>query len=624
MQVNQLRYMTVGDLHLTIITFDLALYEKVVQLLDSRADLKCNVIPRLGELHVVMAALRAIGVSMENSGIDDAWMEADVYGPATTRQILECTHYKRSLHAHIYSYIALYELALDEFFKDFPQLKEASMKAVEELEYTLLRICESGIYTGNALQLDFSLVEKAKDPICRCYAQQFTDTYINITSLVYPNMTGCGVQIYIGDTDEPTQRVYFGCVAVSYHSGQLAFGQTIEINSEKTVEHGSTFEYCLEIQSTFEEKIKLTCCSSGETACLNPLTTTTTTTTSVAPTNDNTTNDETKQSLLSTTRTTRSATTAIRAITEASTLNVITKVSTPRVHTTAVHNMTSNTSTTSTVMKTDHTKTMPMTETNPPMILPANVTTDESQKLVASPSVKVEVIAPVVVSAALLLCVACLAVVICIRRKKGKKCGKKEDMNNTGLTSIIPENHVAHPNESHYTVDETGEEYALVQKRSRNRNIRDESEGRDHKCYADTVSPNLESGHPPIDINLDNFYITPKLLGASKNLKTIVYDQQDPGSQKTSESSSQDVDGVTTTDVECTGKHGSYTNLLDAKGDEGDHDNTLQLDSEHPDGLLYVELEFPAKQESTQTAPLNHKDDQTIYSEVTPSVTVYN
>ncbi|KAK5933353.1 hypothetical protein CgunFtcFv8_013842 [Champsocephalus gunnari] len=112
MQANQLRKLAVGEDHPTVITFDMALYEKVVQLLDARPDLKQMVVPRLGELHVVMAALRALGASMENSGIDDAWMEADVYGPATTRQILKCTHYKRALHAHIYSYVALYEMAL--------------------------------------------------------------------------------------------------------------------------------------------------------------------------------------------------------------------------------------------------------------------------------------------------------------------------------------------------------------------------------------------------------------------------------------------------------------------------------------------------------------------------------
>ena len=102
MQTSQLRSLVVGEKHPTVITFDMALYEKVVQLLDVRPDLKRTVVPRLGELHVVMAALRALGTSIENSGIDDAWIEAGVYGAATTRQILRCTHHKRSLRAHIY------------------------------------------------------------------------------------------------------------------------------------------------------------------------------------------------------------------------------------------------------------------------------------------------------------------------------------------------------------------------------------------------------------------------------------------------------------------------------------------------------------------------------------------
>lgn len=50
----------------------MALYEKTVQLADARPDLKGKVLPRLGELHVVMAALRALGSSIEHSGIDDA------------------------------------------------------------------------------------------------------------------------------------------------------------------------------------------------------------------------------------------------------------------------------------------------------------------------------------------------------------------------------------------------------------------------------------------------------------------------------------------------------------------------------------------------------------------------
>ncbi len=103
--VNRLKELAVGDDHPTIISFDLALYDKVVQLLDSRPDLQVHFVPRMGELHIVMASLIALGTSIENSGIDDAWIEADVYGSATTRQILQCKHYKRSLRAHIYTYV---------------------------------------------------------------------------------------------------------------------------------------------------------------------------------------------------------------------------------------------------------------------------------------------------------------------------------------------------------------------------------------------------------------------------------------------------------------------------------------------------------------------------------------
>jgi hypothetical protein len=134
MQASQLRKLPVGEDHPTVISFDMAFYEKVVKLLDDRPDLKRTVVPRLGELHVVMAALRALGTSMENSGIDDAWIEADVYGSATTRQILKCTHYKRALRAHTYSYVALYEMALLGFFTDNPQLKEVCLKATEGVE----------------------------------------------------------------------------------------------------------------------------------------------------------------------------------------------------------------------------------------------------------------------------------------------------------------------------------------------------------------------------------------------------------------------------------------------------------------------------------------------------------
>lgn len=134
MQACQLKSLAVGEDHPTVISLDMALYEKAVQLIDARPDLKRSVVPRLGELHVVMADLRALGASMENSGIDDAWMEAGVYGSATTRQILKCSHYKRALRAHIYSYMALYEIALELFFTEKPHIKVVCLEATGQIE----------------------------------------------------------------------------------------------------------------------------------------------------------------------------------------------------------------------------------------------------------------------------------------------------------------------------------------------------------------------------------------------------------------------------------------------------------------------------------------------------------
>ena len=81
--ISILKSLVAGQDHPTVITFDMALYEKEVQLLDARPNLKNKLVLRLGVLHTA-AALRVLGTSIENSGIDDAWIEADVYGPSTT------------------------------------------------------------------------------------------------------------------------------------------------------------------------------------------------------------------------------------------------------------------------------------------------------------------------------------------------------------------------------------------------------------------------------------------------------------------------------------------------------------------------------------------------------------
>ena len=50
----------------------------------ARDDLK-HIILRPGKLHILMAQLRTIGAFIENSGIDMAWKESDLYGPNTVK-----------------------------------------------------------------------------------------------------------------------------------------------------------------------------------------------------------------------------------------------------------------------------------------------------------------------------------------------------------------------------------------------------------------------------------------------------------------------------------------------------------------------------------------------------------
>ncbi len=88
-----------GDGAPVLVAADMALFSK---LLEIKLNLKReNWIVRLGDLHVVIAMLRCIGVFLEGSGFDEVLHESGVYGPATVRQILAGNHVNRGTEAHI-------------------------------------------------------------------------------------------------------------------------------------------------------------------------------------------------------------------------------------------------------------------------------------------------------------------------------------------------------------------------------------------------------------------------------------------------------------------------------------------------------------------------------------------
>ena len=92
-----------------MITLDMGLYQPAKKLQMARNDVH-NLILRPGELHILITVLRTIGCYVEESGLDTCWLEADIYGPATIKQILEGNHVKRGEAAHLVTLQALFAL----------------------------------------------------------------------------------------------------------------------------------------------------------------------------------------------------------------------------------------------------------------------------------------------------------------------------------------------------------------------------------------------------------------------------------------------------------------------------------------------------------------------------------
>ena len=106
------------------ISLDLDFYARALQLCEGHRELRGKYILRLGELHVVFAHLRAIGHFIGNSGIDDIWIETEVFGPNHIKSILACTHMKRAVTVHEATLLAMYKMYFHELLNDYPDLAE--------------------------------------------------------------------------------------------------------------------------------------------------------------------------------------------------------------------------------------------------------------------------------------------------------------------------------------------------------------------------------------------------------------------------------------------------------------------------------------------------------------------
>ena len=109
----------VGTGRKTVISLDLVLYLPAKLLQMARCQLK-NILLRPGELHVVMAMLRTIVSYIDSSGIDMCWIDSELYGPSTVKQMIDGKHVRRSKRAHMITLQAIFSLYLEAFLGGSP------------------------------------------------------------------------------------------------------------------------------------------------------------------------------------------------------------------------------------------------------------------------------------------------------------------------------------------------------------------------------------------------------------------------------------------------------------------------------------------------------------------------
>ena len=132
MQAQAITTKVVGHERKTVISLDMGLYQPVKKLQMARNDLQ-HLILRPGELHIVMAQLRTLGAFIENSGIDLCWIESEIYGPATIKQIIDGNHVKRGEAAHMVTLQALFLMYQKAFFEQESQIHEKLEKVAKDL-----------------------------------------------------------------------------------------------------------------------------------------------------------------------------------------------------------------------------------------------------------------------------------------------------------------------------------------------------------------------------------------------------------------------------------------------------------------------------------------------------------
>lgn len=111
---------------------DMDLYKRALKLPFLDDSFKDKWIIHPGQFHIVLCALRCLGQTIEGSGLDQVWVEADIFSNVTVNQIITGKHYNRAIEYHLVTLQALADLWLEAFFEKNPDMEKKLEDAVSQ------------------------------------------------------------------------------------------------------------------------------------------------------------------------------------------------------------------------------------------------------------------------------------------------------------------------------------------------------------------------------------------------------------------------------------------------------------------------------------------------------------
>jgi hypothetical protein len=138
-----------------LVWLDMDLYKRVRKIPFLDPQFSGRIIESPGPFHTVLCALRCLGVTLESSGLDQAWVEADLYSNVTFIQILNGKHHNRALDANQVTLQALCDLWFDAFFEHYPELRVAMRAGMNRLT----EACKTGTDIAQVHSQLFNIAE---------------------------------------------------------------------------------------------------------------------------------------------------------------------------------------------------------------------------------------------------------------------------------------------------------------------------------------------------------------------------------------------------------------------------------------------------------------------------------